>query len=118
MDNYSERDMDALLRILDHCDRIQEAKSRFGNDKESFLHDPDYRDSVKMNLFQIGETVNCISEDCRENIKDVTWHELYGMRNIIGHGYIKVNDEIIWETIAYDIPELERKINEAISTAR
>ena len=105
----------AVLPVDIIREKIQEIKSRFGNNLKSFLNDPDYRDAVKMNLFQIGELVNTISDDCKEQIKDIPWHELYGMRNIIGHGYIKVNDEIIWQTAAYDIPELKIKIDKAIS---
>jgi uncharacterized protein with HEPN domain len=32
------------------------------------------------------------------------------MRNIIAHGYEKVNDERIWETVKEDIPELKSKV--------
>ena len=115
MNRFTERDMDSLMRILDYCDRIRAIKNRFGDSLESFLDDPDYRDAIKMNLSQIGETVNTLSDDCKEQIDEVPWHEIYGMRNIIGHGYIKVKDEIIWQTAAFDIPALEKKIEKAIS---
>ena len=75
------------------------------------MQDPDYRDAVKMNLFRIGETVNSISDECKEHLKDIPWHQIYGMRNIIGHGYVKVDDEIIWKTVENDIPVLEQIIS-------
>ena len=28
----NERDLDLLLRVLDHCDRIESCVNRFGND--------------------------------------------------------------------------------------
>lgn len=67
-----------------------------------------------MNLFQIGETVNSLSEECKEEIKDVPWHRIYGMRNVIAHGYEKVNDDRIWDTIKEDIPDLSHKVRGAL----
>ncbi len=110
MASISERDIDNLLRILDYCDRIDEIVYRFGDSLGSFIKDVDYQDAVKMNIFQIGETVNNLSEDCKETAGDVPWHQIYGMRNIIAHGYEKVNDERIWETVKEDIPKLKSKV--------
>lgn len=110
MARLEERDADNLLRILDYCDRIDEIVSRFGDGLDVFLKDADYQDAIKMNIFQIGETVNNLSEDCKEVGGDIPWHQIYGMRNIIAHGYEKVNDERIWDTVKSDIPVLKTKI--------
>ena len=114
MVEFRERDTDGLLRILDYCDRIGDCICRFGDSLEAFQKDIDYRDAVKMNLFQIGETVNSLSEECKEEIKDVPWHRIYGMRNVIAHGYEKVNDDRIWDTIKEDIPDLSHKVRGAL----
>ena len=71
----NERDIDLLLRILDHCDRISACIHRFGDDFQKYLMDPDYQDAVKMNLFQIGECVNRLSEEFRAEKTEVPWHE-------------------------------------------
>ena len=115
MVEFQERDTDGLLRILDHCDRIKDCVSRFVDSLEAFQKDIDYRDAVKMNLFQIGETVNALSEECKEQIKDVPWHRIYGMRNVIAHGYAKVNDNRIWDTVKEDVPDLFRKVQDALN---
>ena len=115
MVDFQERDVDRLMRILDHCDRIGDCVSRFGNSLDAFQRDIDYRDAVKMNLFQIGETVNSLSDECKEQIEGVQWHSIYGMRNVIAHGYEKVNDDRIWDTVKRDIPELNDKIKTALA---
>ena len=79
-----------------------------------FVEDADYRDAIKMNIFQIGETVNNLSDECKENSGDIPWHQIYGMRNVIAHGYEKVNDERIWDTVKIDIPELKSKIKDML----
>lgn len=110
MSVLNERDLDYLASILDHCDRIAEARSRFGDSSEAFLADADYRDVVMMNLFQIGEAANLLSVECKETIDQVPWYQIYGMRNHIAHAYAKVEDAVIWQTAVNDIPMLKESI--------
>jgi len=46
----AERDIIRLREILWFCAGIKETLERFGNDREAFLHDRDYFDSVCMKL--------------------------------------------------------------------
>jgi len=115
MNQMTERDRDYLLNILDHCDRIESAIQRFGNNLDSFLEDADYRDVVNMNLFQIGEAVNQLSDEYREQTEDIPWHQMYGIRNIIAHAYVKVDDEIVWETATKDIPALKIRLEKELN---
>ena len=108
----SERDMDNLSAILDYCDRIISIVERFGNSFEHFNQDEDYRDAVLMNVFQIGEATNRLSDDCKEMMDTVPWHEIYGTRNLIAHGYVKVKNEIIWDIVEKDVPLLKQEIGE------
>ena len=114
MDKFDERDVDRLLGILDHCDRINACIKRFGDDFESFRDDVMYQDAVYMNLFQIGELVHRISEDCLDQISGIPWHRIYGQRNIIAHGYVSLREEEVWETIKNDIPVLFETISRAL----
>lgn len=112
MNAVNERDVDLLLRILDYCDRIESCVNRFGNDYEIYKNDWDYQDAVKMNLFQIGETTNNLTDEIKETLKNIPWHQIYGMRNIIAHGYEKVHESEVWKTITDDIPNLKKQITE------
>ena len=42
----TERDIDSLLFLLDHCERINACVSRFGDDYDIYYADPDYKDAV------------------------------------------------------------------------
>lgn len=114
MASLSERDIDGLFKILDFCDRIGECIRRFGDGYDFFINDPDYRDVIKMNLFQIGEMVNTLSEECKESMQQIPWHQIYGLRNVIGHGYDKINEERIWDTVQTDIPKLYKEISKKL----
>ena len=113
--SINERDRGLLMRISEHCSRIEDAKSRFGNTVESYIADADYRDVVCMNIFQIGELSNQLSDDFREEFSDISWHQMYGIRNILAHAYIKIDNETVWRTVQNDIPGLKSRIDEVLN---
>ncbi len=43
---------------------------------------------------------------------DIPWHQMKGMRNRMVHGYFETNLELVWETVAVFLPELERKLGQ------
>ena len=112
MSVINERDKDTLAAILDYCDRINNIVERFGKAKGIFLKDADFRDAAMMNIFQMGEASNRLSDECKEILCDIPWHEIYATRNVIAHGYVKVDDEIIWDVIVNDIPKVVKEIND------
>lgn len=114
MAEYKERDFDNVAFILDCCDKITGLLERFGCSYETFTKDYAFKDSLLMNVFQIGEAVNRISDKFKTGVPDVPWHQIYATRNIIAHGYIKVDDLIIWKTIINDIPDMRRKLEKMI----
>ena len=38
--------------------------------------------------------------------------QMKGMRNRMVHGYFETNLELVWETVAVFLPELERKLGQ------
>ena len=48
------RDKSILQHMIEHCDKIQKALKRFGDNFETFKNDDVLRDAVSMNLQQIG----------------------------------------------------------------
>lgn len=51
----TSKDKDVLQHIIKYCVRINEDIERFGNKFEKFETDMAFRDSVSMNILQIGE---------------------------------------------------------------
>ena len=104
MSLLNEHDVDLIAAILDQCDRIDNILTRVGKNKAVYDADEAFKDAIKMNLFQIGELTHQLSEEFKEKREEIPWHKIYGTRNIIAHGYLKVDDDIIWETCLSDIP--------------
>ena len=88
MNSYEERDLDNLAMILDHCDRITTAYKRFGKTFDAFTDDAVFRDAVLMNIVQIGEAANRLSDGCREKLNEIPWGNIIGTRNIINSTWI------------------------------
>ena len=71
--------------------------------------------AICLEFIQIGEKVNLLPEEFYESYPDVPWHELYGLRNRIVHGYEIVRKEIIWATIVQDLPLIKTRLTEILS---
>lgn len=103
-----ERDRQILTHIEKYCEKIRHTVVRFGADFEAFLNDADYRDSVSMNLLQIGELAGKLSDDyVDESRAQMNWRAIKGMRNLFAHDYGSMDLNRIWDTVLTDIPELQ-----------
>ena len=113
MDN---RDFSVLKHMLRYCNEIQNTLDRFGRDIEIFKNDNDYKDSLSMKIFQIGELANHLSDEYLEQTKnEINWNAIRGMRNRFAHGYGKMDINKIYYTAIEDIPVVEEFINKELN---
>ena len=79
---------------------------------DAFLKDDRTYDAVIRNLEIIGEAAKNVTAEFKADHPAVTWRKTTALRNIIAHEYFGVKDEIIWDIIEKEIPELgERSQN-------
>lgn len=108
MDN---RDISILKHMLKYCNEIQKTLDRFGRTIENFKKDSDYKDSLSMKIFQIGELANHLTDDYLEQTKnEINWNAIRGMRNRFAHGYGKMDANKIYYTAIEDIPVVKEFI--------
>jgi uncharacterized protein with HEPN domain len=81
---------------------------------DDFKSDLKTYDSVLHNLMVIGEAAGKIPEDIKEKNNHINWSGIIGMRNIIAHGYFKVDQDIIWITIKERLPELAEELENLV----
>ncbi|MDJ0845597.1 HepT-like ribonuclease domain-containing protein [Crocosphaera sp.] len=83
---------------------------------EDFIADQKTYDAVIMNLLIIGEAVKNIPAEIKEEYKDIEWHKIAGLRDILAHAYFSLDDEIIWDIIINKIHPLLESIQAIINT--
>lgn len=75
-------------------------------------------EATVFNLMQIGELAKgSLDDEVKQRITTVPWHQIYGLRNRIVHGYSGVNMQIVWDTVREDIPALRQELSAAIDKA-
>lgn len=97
-----------LEKILDSISNIDLLLKTTTED--SFMNDLKDFNAICLEFIQIGEKVNLLPEAFYDEHPSIPWHELYGLRNRIVHGYEKVKKSIIWATIVQDLPVIKKEI--------
>ena len=114
MSKYS-RDLTILLNMRKYCRYITQNLSKIENGFEEFKSNPLYRDSISMEIQQIGELTKDLSEGfIKETKSKIPWPQIKGMRNRFAHGYGKMDFEKIYNTAITDIPALHKFLDEQI----
>jgi uncharacterized protein with HEPN domain len=102
-----DSDIKLIHAIIRYCETIEEAMERFGNDIDDFLDDKHYQASCSFCIDQIGENIKKLSSELRNKHPETDWKGLMGMRDVIAHGYHKIDLEELWITMTEEIPALK-----------
>lgn len=110
----NSKDREVLLKILKHiysilkyCDSCE--------DLMIFEKDSMRVEACVFNMMQIGElTKHSLSDEFKNQIVNIPWKQLYGMRNRIVHGYDGVDMSVVWDTIKEDMPILKIELEDIL----
>ena len=99
---------DYLNDIFESIDDINEFVT--GLNFESFANDKKTVKAVIRSLEVIGEAVNKLPQNIRNQYSESPWEEMVGMRNRLIHEYFGVDLNIVWQTIEEDLHSLKRNV--------
>ena len=94
--------------ILEAINDIQESVKNLS--KEKFSNNKDIKDASIRRLEIIGEAVKNIPNSFREKHPEIPWNKIAGMRDIIIHGYFRVDLDAVWNVVKKDLPRLKKQI--------
>ena len=91
---------ESIRRILDYT----------APGKAAFLAEPMIQDAVLRNLEIIGEATKRLSPDLRDRHPDIPWRSMAALRDVLAHGYMSVDLEIVWDVVENRLGDLNERI--------
>ena len=77
-----------------------------GMDQSAFVADTLTYDATLRNLELIGEAATHVPDEIRKEHPEIQWRSIVATRNRLAHGYLGIDDDVIWDIIQTDITEL------------
>jgi len=64
----------------------------------------------------VGEAASQVSTESRENLPQIPWSNIIGMRNRLIHAYFDINLDILWKTITEELPPLIAELEKILAS--
>ena len=80
-------------------------------DFEAYETDPKTKSAVERQLQIITEPAYRLGDEAEVLCPGPDWKGFMGMGNILRHGYHKVDDQIVWDTVKIDLPQLRESVS-------
>lgn len=107
------KDANICKKIIEHCNSVEsDIKNK---NKDEFINNKTYFQSVCFALLQIGENLGSISYEFIESYPKIPIRNIRGLRNRIVRGYGTIDPDMIWEIANNDIPVLKKQLTEALN---
>ena len=99
------RDETNLIRLAEHLARASRDAGAVASAREL---ETDYMrfNSVAMDMVQAQEAARKLSDEFLEEVPELPWHELRGLRNIIVHEYDEIDTDALYLSATVDVPRL------------
>ncbi|MGQ0535276.1 MAG: HepT-like ribonuclease domain-containing protein [Methanobacteriota archaeon] len=89
--------------MVEHAKEILEYASQ---GKDAFLEERMRRQAIVRCLEVIGEASKRLSPVLRDANPDVRWREIAGFRDVLIHGYDRIDAQTVWGIIEDDLPDI------------
>ena len=89
-----------------------------GEGLDNFLKNRGLQYIVSMALIKIGEYVKSLSQDLKQEYREIEWREIAGLRDIAVHNYDGLNMDWIFVNVMNDIPKLLQQVNDILNAKK
>ena len=87
-----------------------------GLEQDAFIAESLIHDATLRNLELIGEAATHIPDRVREVHPEIQWRLIIATRNRLAHSYLGIDDDVIWDIIQTDIPNLLPSLRNLLNT--
>ena len=95
------------IRLRHMLDAAEEAISFFqGRTRQDLDHDRMLVLALMKDIEIIGEAAYQVTQETRQNLPEIPWEDIIGMRHRLVHAYFDINLDILWATVQDDLPAL------------
>ena len=101
----SVKERGLLLSIIEHCKRIEE--KMVGATRETLDLNKDVEEIICFNILQTGELAKHLEKEFIAKYTLVPWDDIKGMRDIVAHGYGKIDLDRVWKTASQEVTPLK-----------
>ncbi len=67
-------------------------------------------DAITRNIELIGEAATRIPEEIRASNPSIPWRQIIATRNQLIHGYLGIDNDVLWSIVRDDIPSLLQQL--------
>ena len=87
-------------------------------DQDTFISDTLIYDATLRNLKLIGEAATRIPHEVREANTAIQWRDIdiIATRNGVAHGYLGIDDDVVWDIIQTGVPKLLPALRDLLNT--
>ena len=87
-----------------------------GLDQKRFIAGTLVYDATLRNLELIGEAATHVPGEVREAHPEIQWRRIIATRNRLAHSYLGMDDDVIWDIIQTDVPNLLPALRNVLNT--
>ena len=82
---------------------------------EAFVADRILSLATEKLFINLGEAAQRLADADRAAIDGVPWRQIIGLRNILAHGYERIDQETLYRTAATDLATVEEALAQALA---
>lgn len=99
-------------RLADIQAAIDRVRRHVQHDRTRFDSDELLQNAVLHWIEIIGEAARGVSDKVRDAHPEVPWRVITDMRNRVTHGYFEIDLDVVWNTVARDLPKLRESVTQ------
>ena len=95
--------------MIGFCERILAFTK--GTGRTEFSADAMRYDATVRNIELVGEAATYVPESVRRDHPEIPWRMVIATRNQLIHGYVGIDDDVLWSIVQTDIPTLQASLS-------
>ena len=77
-----------------------------GLTRQQFEQDALHQNAIVKAVEIIGEAASRLSTETKEELPEIDWSKIVGMRHRLVHDYFAVDYDVLWDVVHNDLPKL------------